>query len=290
MSTVHISQSIDKFRVKPRAPHLVIRANKGWTNIGLADVWRFRDLLWFLTLREIRARHRQTALGSLWFILRPVITMVVFSAVFGGLAKLPSEGVPYPLFTYAALLPWTYFAGATPMAVGSLTSRMDIISKVYFPRLIIPLSAVFTNLVEFAASFVVLIGMMIYYGYGLRLGMLWLPFYTFFTMMTVLAIGLWGATLAVKYRDIVLGITFIMQTWMFVTPVAYSASLIPARWRFLYELNPLFWVVEGFRWALFGTGQPPQAMMLIPLAATVILLISGAYVFRRTERTIVDLL
>ena len=279
---------------QPKPPEnraaLVIKATHGWTDLGVSDVWRFRELLWFLTLRDIKSRHRQTALGPLWFILKPLITMVVFTLVFGKLAQLPSDGVPYPIFTYTALLPWTFFATASVMAVSSLVTRMDIISKVYFPRLIIPVSAVISNLVDLGMSFIVLLGMMFFYRMPLRWEMLSLPFFVIFAGAIALAIGLWGATLAVNYRDVALGLTFGVQIWMFVTPVAYSAQVIPEQWMWLYQLNPMYWPVEGFRWALLGTGTPPVISMLVPVVVTLLLTVSGAYVFRRTERTIVDLI
>ncbi len=269
---------------------ITIRASSGWGNLGLGDVWRYRELLWFLSLREIKASHRQTALGPLWFIVRPLVNMVIFSLVFGRIAKLPSNGIPYPLFTYSALLPWTYFATAATMAVGSLVSRMDIISKVYFPRLIVPISGVIAALMDLLMSMIILAVMMIYYHFPVTWYVITLPLFVLFAALVALAVGLWGATLAVRYRDVLLGVGFVMTAWMYLTPVAYSASLISARWLWLYELNPMFWIVEGFRWALLGSGTPPQPYMLIPLGATLFFVLTGAFVFRRTERTIVDLL
>lgn len=283
-------------QLSPRAaplsarPKIVIRASNGWGRLQLGDLWRFRELLWFLTLRDIKARHRQSALGPLWFILKPLINMVIFSFVFGRLANLPSEGIPYPIFTYTALIPWTYFQSATTMAVSSLVQRMEIISKIYFPRLLIPVSAVLSNLVDLAMSLAVLVGMMLFYDVPFRPALLTLPLFVLFAAAVGLAVGLWGATLAVKYRDVVLGVTFALQAWMFLTPVAYSATLVEGRWQWLYQANPMYWVIEGWRWAVLGAGQPPTPAMLAPLAVVLLLLVAGAYIFRRSERSIVDLL
>jgi lipopolysaccharide transport system permease protein len=268
----------------------VIQPTRGWGKLALHEVWEYRELLWFLTSRDIKGRYRQMALGPLWIVIKPLIHMVIFSVIFGGLAKLPSEGLPYPIFTYTAILPWTYFAGAASASVGSLVSQMHVISKVYFPRLVVPFSAVLSGLVDLFVSFIVLLGMMAYYGFVPNLAVLALPLYILLAMATALGVGLWGATLAVRFRDLQFAIMYGIQVWMYATPVAYTAKLIPERWQLLYQLNPLYWVVEGFRWALLGKGQPPQLLMLIPVGFVVLLLISGAFVFRRTERTIVDLL
>ncbi len=269
---------------------VTIRPSKGWGALNLNEIWRYRELLWFLTLREVKARHRQTALGPLWFILKPLVNMVIFSLIFGRLANLPSEGVPYPIFTFTALIPWTYYQTSTVMSVGSLVTRMNIISKVYFPRLIIPISAIVANLVELGMSFIVLLGMMVFYRIPLTYTVITLPLFILLAAMVALAIGLWGATLAVRYRDVVLGTTFALQAWMFLTPVAYSSTLISEKWLWIYQLNPMYWVIEGWRWALLGTGQPPTPYMLIPTVAVLFALLTGAFVFRRTERTNVDLL
>lgn len=275
--------------VMRRTP-LVIRPTSGWGHLGLVEVWHFRELLWYLTMRDLKSRYRQTALGPLWFVIRPLVTMVVFTFVFGGLAKLPSGGVPYPIFTYAALIPWTLFSSALTDAVGSLTSNMNMISKVYFPRLLVPLSALLSALIDMAASSVILLIMMLYYGYLPSWKFVILPFYVLLALATALGLGLWGASQAVRFRDIKLGVGFALQVWLFLTPVAYSAAIIPARWLPIYELNPMFWVVEGFRWALVGAGQGPAWFMLIPVVAVICILFTGAYVFRRAERTVVDLL
>lgn len=280
--------SIEQQRTETGTPTLVIQPTRGWRSLALHELWEYRELLWFLTWRDIRGRYRQMALGPLWIIIKPLVNMVIFSLIFGTLAKLPSEGVPYPIFTYTALLPWGYFSGAAGASVGSLVSRMGMISKVYFPRLVVPVSAVLSGLVDLAVSFVVLLGMMAYYGFAPHLTVLTLPLYVLLATATALGVGLWSATLAVRFRDLQFAITYGLQIWIYATPVAYAASLIPERWQLLYQLNPMYWVIEGFRWALLGTGQGPKPPMLIPVGFVLLLLISGAFVFRRTERTIVD--
>jgi len=269
-------------------PALVIQPTTGWSSLALHELWQYRELLWFLTSRNIKGRYRQMALGPLWIVINPLVEMVIFSLIFGGLAKLPSDGLPYPIFTYTALLPWGYFSGAAGASVGSLVSQMSMISKVYFPRLVVPISAVLSGLVDLAISSLVLLGMMAYYGFAPSPAMLTLPLYVLLATAAALGVGLWSATLAVRYRDLRNAIGYGLRVWMFATPVAYAASLIPERWQWLYQLNPMYWVIEGFRWALLGKGQAPQPLMLVPVSFVLLLLISGAFVFRRTERTIVD--
>jgi len=271
-------------------PTSVIQPTRGWSSLALHEVWDYRDLLWFMLTRDIKGSYRQMALGPLWIIIQPLVNMVIFSVIFGRLAKLPSDGVPYPIFTYTALLPWGYFSGSAASAVGSLVGRMSVISKVYFPRLLVPISAVLAGLVDLAISFVVLLGMMVYYGYPLTWKALTLPLFVLLASITALGVGLWGAALAVRFRDLRTAISYAIRVWMYATPVAYAASLIPEGWQTVYKLNPLYWVIEGFRWALLGTGQAPQPLMLIPVGAVLLMLVSGAFVFKRTERTIVDLL
>lgn len=271
-------------------PVTIVQPTHGRGSLALHELWQYRDLLWLWTWRGIKASYRQMALGPLWVVITPLTRMVIFSLIFGQLAKLPSDGLPYPIFTYTALLPWTYFSGAASGSVGSLVSSMNLISKVYFPRLIVPISAVLSGLVNLAISFLVLLGMMAYYGFVPSLALLLLPFYLLLAAATALGVGLWSAALTVRFRDLKFVVDYGLSAWMYATPVAYSASLIPERWRLLYQLNPMYWVVEGFRWALLGTGQPPQLLMLVPVGVVLLLLLSGAFIFRRTERTIVDLL
>ena len=269
---------------------IIIKPTRGWSSLGLTDVWNSRELLWFLTLRDIKGRYRQMALGPFWIIIKPLVHMVVFSVLFGRLARLPSDELPYTVFTYTAILPWNYFSGAASASVGSLVSRMHVISKVYFPRLVVPISEVLSGLLDLSISFIILLGMMTYYGIVPSLAVLTLPFYVLLAVATALGVGLWGAATTVRFRDLQYVVSHGLQVWMFATPVAYSAELIPESWFFVYQLNPMYWVVEGFRWTLLGRGQPPQLFMLIPVVMVLFLLISGVFVFRRAERTIVDLL
>ncbi len=290
MDTAIGSEAIADQTIEDEKPTLVIRPTRGWGSLGLGELWEYRELLWFMTWREVKGRYRQMALGPLWILIRPLVSAIMFSLVFGRLARLPSEDIPYPLFTFTALLPWTYFAGAAGASVSSLVSRMNLISKVYFPRLIVPISAVLSNLIDMAFSFIVLIGMMIYYGVRPSLSLLALPLYVLLATATALAVGLWCSALTVKFRDMQIVISHGLQIWMFATPVAYTATLIPERWQALYQLNPMYWAIEGFRWSLLGKGQPPQTGMLVSVGIVLFLLITGAFIFRRTERNIVDLL
>ena len=269
-------------------PHIQITPPIGWGNLALHEVWEYRELLWFWTLREIKGRYRQMALGPLWVLLNPVIYMIIFSIIFGGLAKLPSDGVPYPLFTFTALLPWHYFFDGVNWSVNSLVSQKEVMSKIYFPRIILPLSSILSALIDLAVAFLVLIVLMIYYSIAPSWNILFLPFYVLFAAATGLSVGLWCATMAVRFRDIQFAMAYGLNIFMYATPVAYSASLIPERWLWLYQLNPMYWVVEGWRWSLLGTGQPPQLYMLISVFLVVFLLISGLYIFRHQERTIAD--
>jgi len=269
-------------------PHIQIIPPQGWGNLALHEVWKYRELLWFWTLRQIKGRYRQMALGPLWVLLNPIIYMIIFSLVFGGLAKLPSDGVPYPLFTFTALLPWHYFFDGVNWSVNSLVSQKEVMSKIYFPRIILPVSSMLSALIDLAVAFLVLIVLMIYYGIAPSWHILFLPFYVLFAAATGLSVGLWCATVAVRFRDIQFAIQYGLNAFMYATPVAYSASLIPERWLWLYQLNPMYWVIEGWRWSLLGTGQPPQIYMLFSILIVVFLLISGLYIFRHQERTIAD--
>jgi lipopolysaccharide transport system permease protein len=269
----------------------VIEPSKGWLSLNLRDVWRYRELLGLLVWRDTVVRYKQSVVGIGWALVRPIVSMVVFSIIFGRLARLPSDGIPYPIFTFVALLPWNYFAGCLSGASDSLVSGAHIMNKVYFPRLILPLSKLFSGLVDFGISFIVLIGMMIWYSDDITVtwGVLWLPLFLFFAMLTALAFGLWLTSFAVKYRDVSLLLPFIVQIWMYITPVAYSASLVPDQWRKFYALNPMAGVIDGFRWALTGRAQPDWTALAISAAVTLVILISGLYYFRQTERTFVDI-
>jgi lipopolysaccharide transport system permease protein len=254
----------------------------------LHDVWEYRDLLFFLTWRDIAVRYKQTALGASWAILQPVFTMIVFTVFFGHLAKIPSDGIPYPVFSFCALLPWTYFAYSLGESSNSLVGNANLISKVYFPRLVIPMAATLAGLVDFGIAFVVLLGMMAYFHIVPTLAILLLPAFLLLAVATALGVGLWFSALNVRYRDVKYTIPFLTQIWLFATPIAYPASLLHGVWRTLYGLNPMVGVVEGFRWALLGAA-PPGPMLLVSVGVVVIILAGGLVYFRRMEQTFADI-
>ena len=266
------------------------QARPGWTAINFGELWQYRELLIFYAIRDIKVRYKQTVLGAAWAVLQPVMTMVVFSIFFGRLAKVPSDGIPYPVFAFCALLPWQLFAFALTQSSNSLVQDAQVLTKVYFPRLIIPFGSVVAGLVDFAIAFVVLIGMMLYYDIVPGPAMLTLPLFILLALAAALAVGLWLSALNVKYRDVRYTTTFLAQFWLFVTPVAYSSSLVPAQWQAVYAINPMVGVVEGFRWALLGKSAPPGAMLIVSVAATVILLTGGLFYFRRMEKTFADII
>ena len=278
-------------------PVLFIRPSRGWSSINLRELWRFRELIYFLIWRDVKVRYKQTALGASWAILQPFLTMVVFTIFFGNLAKVPSDDIPYPIFSYTALLPWGLFAKAITETGRSLVSQRAVITKIYFPRLAIPIASVTAGLVDFALAFLVLIGMMFYYNYApnstyqvvITPAILTLPFFLLLTLVTALGVGLWLSSLNVIYRDINYIIPFLTQFWLFITPVAYPASMIPEKWQLIYSLNPMTGVVEGFRWALLGTSEAPGPMVAVSTVISILLLISGLYYFRRMERTFADM-
>lgn len=262
---------------------------RGWLNLDIASLWAHRELLYFLTWREVKVRYKQTALGAAWALLQPVLTMLVFTLFFGRLAKMPSEGLPYSVFAFSALVPWTFFANALTLSSNSLVNSANLITKVYFPRLAIPLAAVLAGLVDFAIAFVLLLVVAAFYKLHLTLRALWLPLLMLLAVITALGAGLWLSAVNVKYRDVRHTIPFLTQFWMFATPIVYPASLVHGIWRTFYSLNPMVEVVEGFRWALLGSGTGPGLPLLVAYIAALLLLTSGAYYFRRVERTFADL-
>jgi lipopolysaccharide transport system permease protein len=270
-------------------PVLIIRPSDGFLRLNLKDLWAYRELLYFLVWRDIKVRYKQTALGAAWAIIQPVMTMVVFSVFFGRLAKVPSDGIPYPVFAFAALLPWQLFAFSLTESSNSLVGSQNLITKVYFPRLIIPLSSVLAGIVDFAIAFVVLLGLMLFYGIRPTTAVVWLPLFVLLALATALSVGLWFSALNVKYRDVRYTIPFLTQFWMFATPVAYSSSLVPQPWRAWFGLNPMAGVVEGFRWALLGKSGSPGGLIWVSVAAVLLLLIGGLFYFRRTESTFADI-
>ena len=235
---------------KPALVTLRIAPSKGWVSLKLHELWEYRELLYFLVWRDIKVRYKQTALGATWAIIQPVFTMLVFSLFFGHLGKIPSDGIPYPIFSFAALVPWTFFANGLGQSSNSLVGNANLITKIYFPRLIVPLASVFSGIVDFLLAFVVLLGMMLYYGLVPTLNVFWLPLFVLLALVTSLGVGLWLSALNVEYRDVRYVVPFITQFWLFATPIAYPSSLLPEPWRTIYGLNPMVGVVEGFRWAL----------------------------------------
>jgi len=262
----------------------------GWRALNLHLLWKYRELLYFLAWRDIKVRYKQTVLGAAWAIIKPVASMVVFTVIFGKLAKIPSDGVPYPIFSFCALLPWNYFAGSFSRSSGSLVSNTSLISKVYFPRLAIPISSLLAGLLDFAIAFVVLIGLMFWYGIVPTTAILWLPFFLLMAVVTALGVGLWLGALNVQYRDVGHITPFIAQIWMYLTPVVYPSSMIPERWRLFYGLNPMAGVIEGFRWALLGRGNISTQMLAVSVFVAVVLLVSGMYYFQRVERNFADII
>ncbi len=272
-----------------RTPRLRIAPSRGWVSLKLGELWDYRELLYFLIWRDIKVRYKQTALGATWAITQPFMTMVVFSLFFGHLAKMPSDGLPYPIFTFAALVPWTFFANGLSQSSNSLVGSSNLITKVYFPRLIVPLASVFSGIVDFLIAFAVLLGIMLYYGFVPTLNILWLPLFVLLALVTSLGVGLWLSALNVEYRDVRYIVPFITQFWLFATPIAYPSSLLHEPWRTIYGLNPMVGVVEGFRWALLRTNSAPGPIVAVSASAAVLILVSGAFYFRRMEKTFADI-
>ena len=270
-------------------PVTIVEPSKGWIHLKLGDLWEYRELLYFLTWRDIKVRYKQTALGAAWAVIQPFFTMVVFSLFFGRLAKVPSDDIPYPIFSYAALVPWTFFAQGLTQSSNSLVGSAGLISKVYFPRLVIPISSVLSGLVDFAIAFFVLILMMLYYGLYPTSAVVFLPGLLVLALVTALGVGLWLSALNVKYRDVRYAVPFLTQFWLFATPIAYPSSLLSEPWRTLYAINPMVGVVEGFRWALLGTKTAPGPMILVSTLVALALLVGGAFYFRRMEKTFADI-
>jgi lipopolysaccharide transport system permease protein len=267
---------------------LVIKPSTGWVSLRLDELWAYRELLYFLTWRDIKVRYKQTALGAAWAILQPVLTMVVFSIFFGKLGGISSEGLPYPIFAYAALLPWQLFSHALTESGNSLVTSQNLITKVYFPRLVIPLAPVLAGLVDFVIAFGILLLLMAYYGIVPTLAILTLPLFILLALATAIGVGLWLSALNVEYRDIRYTIPFLTQFWLFLTPVAYPSSIVPARYRALYGLNPMAGVVEGFRWALLGKAETVSSLLLVSILSVLVILIGGLFYFRRMEKTFAD--
>jgi lipopolysaccharide transport system permease protein len=271
-------------------PVTIIQPPRGWISLNLRDLWEYRELLYFLTWRDIKVRYKQTVLGAAWAIIQPFFTMVVFSLFFGKLARVPSDDIPYPIFSYAALVPWQFFANGLSQSSTSLVASANLIKKVYFPRLVVPISAVVSGGVDFALAFVVLLGMMLFYGIVPTASVIWLLPLLLLALVTSLGVGLWLTAMNVQFRDVRYAVPFLVQAWMFATPIAYPSSLLDEPWRTLYGINPMVGVIEGFRWALLGTETAPGPIIIVSALVAVGLLISGAFYFRRMEKTFADVI
>ena len=276
--------------VDPDVRVIEIEPSRGWAALDLQGVWEYRELVWFLIWRDIKVRYKQASLGIAWAVIQPVMTMLVFTLIFGRLAQLPSDGFPYPVFTFTALLPWQLFSGALTGSANSVVNSASLISKVYFPRLVIPIASVMATLVDFSISFGVLLGLMAWYGISLRLAVVVLPLLVMLALTIALAVGLWAAALNVRYRDVRHVMPFVVQFWLLASPVAYSTSLITSpMWRAVYSLNPMVGVIEGFRWAVLGS-TPPSVLVVPSVLVTGVLLAGGLFFFRRTEASFADVI
>jgi lipopolysaccharide transport system permease protein len=276
--------------VKHEPTTIYIKPISGLAALNLRDLWIYRELVYFMIWRDIKVRYKQTLLGAAWAVLQPILTMLVFTFLFGNIAKMETDGgIPYPIFSYTALLPWGLFSTALNSASRSLTSNQNMITKTYFPRLVLPMASVLGGLLDFAIAFVVLIGLMFYYGITPGIHALWaLPLFTLLSIITALGIALWLSAINVQYRDVGYALPFLSQFWMFVTPIAYSSKVISEQWQIVYALNPMAGVVNGFRWALLGVGNPPDLLIGISAAISILILLSGLVYFRNMERTFAD--
>ena len=270
------------------SPVMRITPPSAWWALPLDELWNYRGLLYFFVWRDIKIRYKQTAIGAAWAVLQPFLTMLIFSLFFGKLAHIPSQGLPYPIFYYSALLPWMYFATALQNATNTIVENQRLITKVYFPRLALPLSAVLSGLVDFGVSFLMFIAMMIYYRIHPTAALLWFPLFLLLAVLTALGVGLWLSALNAIYRDVRYVLPFLVQFWMFASPVAYPSSLVPEKWRWLYGLNPMAGVIEGFRWSLAGAGKPPSRLIFLSAGVVLVVLLSGVAYFQKMETTVAD--
>jgi lipopolysaccharide transport system permease protein len=272
----------------PESPVVRIEAHRGWLALDLGELWAYRDLIYFFVWRDIKVRYKQTVIGAAWAILQPVLTMLVFSLFFGKLARIPSQGLPYPIFYYTALLPWNYFATAMQGSTNIVVENQRVITKIYFPRVVLPISSILSGLLDFAISFAVFLALMAYYRMVPTRAVIWLPAFMLLAVLTALGVGLWLSALNALYRDVRYVVPFLVQFWLFASPVAYPSSLVPAKWRWLYGLNPMAGVIEGFRWALTGHGDPPSILLAASSGAVVLLVLSGLVYYHAMEGTIAD--
>lgn len=288
----------EQYLENQREPYVRIRPTRGWVSLRLDELWRYRELLYFFVWRDLKIRYKQTILGASWAVLQPFFNMVIFSIFFGRLAGVPSDNIPYPLFSFAALVPWTFFGNGVLQAANSLVNNSDMIRKIYFPRMALPISSVLAGAVDFLLAFVVLVGMIAGYhlapsaGYdaNLSLNVLWLPLFLGLALMATLGVSLFLSAMNAQFRDVRYVVPFLVQAWLFITPIAYPSSLLSQPWRTLYGINPMAGVIEGFRWALLGTDTAPGPMILVSAGAAFIVLLGGAYYFRRMEAKLADVL
>jgi lipopolysaccharide transport system permease protein len=288
MATSDIIQEVSAATAAPAIPHARIEATHGWASLRLGELWEYRELVYFFTWRDIKVRYKQTVLGVLWAIIQPLFTMLIFALFFGRLAKVPSDGIPYPIFSYTALVPWTFFATGLTQASNTLVQNSNMLKKIYFPRMAMPLGTVIAGGVDFCLAFAVLLGMMGFYGIVPTWKVVWLPFFLLLALVTCLGVSLWLSAMNVQFRDVRYTIPFLTQFWMFATPIAYPSSLLSEPWRTVYGINPMVGVVEGFRWALLDAHTAPGPMIVVSSIVALGLLVGGAYYFRRLERTFAD--
>lgn len=274
--------------IAEKPSRLRIAPQSGWFELPLRELWSYRELLYFIVWRDIKIRYKQTAVGAAWAVLQPLLTMLIFSLFFGKLAHVPSDGMPYPIFYYSALLPWMYFAAALQSATNAIVDNQRVITKVYFPRIALPLAAVTASLVDFAISFVMFAVLMIFYGIRPTLAILWFPLFLLMAVLTALGVGLWLSALNAIYRDVRYVVPFLIQFWLFASPVAYPSSLVPAKWRWVYGLNPMAGVIEGFRWSLTGRGNRPGIMLAASATVVICVFVAGLAYFQRMETTVAD--
>jgi len=265
-----------------------IEPSKGWTSLNLRELWAYRELLYFFVWKDLKVRYKQTILGVAWAILQPIITMIIFSLFFGQL-DVPSDGLPYPIFNFAALVPWTFFENALGNASNSLVINANMLKKIYFPRMTLPIATVLSGLVDFSLAFIILLGLMLFYGRVPTINVLWLPLFLLLALVTSLGVSLWLSAMNVQFRDIRYTIPFLARAWFFITPITYASSLLEGPWKTIYGLNPMVGVVDGFRWALLGTDTAPGPIILVSSLTALILFVSGAYYFRRMEKDFADI-
>ncbi|NQU17099.1 MAG: ABC transporter permease [Candidatus Saganbacteria bacterium] len=284
-------KSFFKDKAKTRTDSLVlIKPQSGLFSINFQELWAYRELFWFLALRDILVKYKQAAIGVVWAVIQPVLTMIVFSVIFGGLAKLPSDGVPYPIMVYVGLLPWQFFANSMRASSQSVVGKSTILTKIYFPRLIIPTSAVISGFIDFLVSFVILFVMMIWFRIPPTFNLLFLPLFILLAFTAALGVGLWLSALNVEFRDVIYVVPFLIQAGQYVSPVAYSSAIIPEKWSFLYSLNPMVGVINGFRWAILGTATPDPKNLIISTSCVLLLFLGGLFYFKKVEKTFADII